>query len=128
MLRLAAVMLTVSALTIQAASGDEVHHNSFAAALVGTWAQRAELCASDDKSNVTIAETSFTDAGGKCTVETIVEKAAETGTIYSARGRCADAAGKFHVANLIVRTEANDKLSLGATFDGLKSYQRCPAR
>lgn len=127
MLRLAGVMLAVSALTIQAASGDEVRHNSFAAALVGTWAQRAELCATNDTSNVIIAETSFADADGKCTVETIVERAAESGTIYSARGRCADPSGKFHVANLIVRTEANDKLSLGATFAGLKSYRRCPA-
>jgi hypothetical protein len=128
MLRRFTIILAVSILPIQMASGDEVHHNSFATALVGSWAQRAELCTADDKTNVTIAETSFTDADGKCTVETIVEKGATSGTIYSARGRCTDAEGKFHAANLIVRTEANDKLSIGTTFDGLKPYQRCPAR
>lgn len=127
MLRRFTIILALSILPIQAVTADEVHHNSFVAALVGSWAQRAELCAADDKTNVTIAETSFTDADGKCTVETIVEKGAASGTIYSARGRCADADGRFHAANLIVRTEAGDKLSIGASFDGLKPYQRCPA-
>jgi hypothetical protein len=127
MLRLVALTLVASAAILQVARGDEVHHNSFAAALVGSWAQRAELCTTDDKTNVTIAETSFTDLDGKCTVDTIVEKGVPSGTIYSARGRCADAEGKLHVANLIVRAEAGDKLSMGTTFDDLKPYQRCPA-
>jgi hypothetical protein len=127
-MRLVAVILAVSALTIQAASGDEVHHTSFAAALVGSWAQRAEFCATADKSNIAIAATAYVDADGKCSVETIVERAGTSGPIYSARARCADASGKFHAANLIVRTEDGDKLSMGSTFDDLKIYQRCPAK
>jgi hypothetical protein len=127
-MRLLTVILAVSALTIQAARSDEVHHTSFAAALVGSWAQRAEFCASADKSNIAIAATAYVDADGTCSVETIVERAAPAGPIYSARARCADASGKFHVANLIVRTEDGDKLSMGSTFHDLKIYQRCPAK
>jgi hypothetical protein len=127
-MRLVAVILAVSALTIQAARGDEVHHTSFAATLVGTWAQRAELCATADKSNIAIAATAYVDADGTCSVETIVERAGAPGPIYSARARCTDASGKFHVVNLIVRTEDGDKVSMGSTFNDLKIYQRCPAK
>jgi hypothetical protein len=128
MLRLVMVTLAVSALTIQAASGDEVHRIAFADAVVGSWAQRAELCGTKDQSNVTIATKTFTDADGTCSVETIVERAGEPGPIYSARGRCADGAGKFHAAYLIVRTEGGDKFSMGTTLSALKLYQRCPAK
>jgi hypothetical protein len=127
MLRLAAVILAASVPMIQAASGDEVHHNAFADAVVGSWAQRAELCGTNDKTNVTIAAKTFTDADGDCTVETIVERAGEPGPIYSARGRCADTSGKFHAANLLVRTETDGKFSIGTTFGDLKPYRRCPA-
>jgi hypothetical protein len=128
MLRLAIVILAASVPMIQAAVGDEVHHNAFVDAVVGSWAQRAELCGTNDKSNVSIAAKTFTDADGDCSVETIVERAGEPGPIYSARGRCADASGKFHAANLIVRTEANGGHSIGTTFGDLKPYQHCPAK
>jgi hypothetical protein len=128
MLRLAIFILAASTSMIQAANADEVHHNAFADAVVGSWAQRAELCGTTDKSNVTIATKTFTDADGNCSVETIVERAGEPGPIYSARGRCADGTGKFRAANLIVRTEGGDKFSMGTTLSDLKPYQRCPAK
>jgi hypothetical protein len=89
---------------------------------------RGELQAIADKSNFAIAASAYVDADGTCGVETIVERAGTSGPIYSARARCADASGKFHAANLIVRTEDGDKLSMGSTFDDLKIYQRCPAK
>lgn len=113
---------------IQAARADEVHHNAFADAVVGSWAQRVELCGTADKSNITIAATEYKTADNTCSVETIVVRAGEPGPIYSARVRCADAAGKFHAADLIIRTEANGAFSIGSTFSDLKPYQRCPAK
>jgi hypothetical protein len=115
-------------MAIAAASGDEVHHSTFAASVVGTWALKAENCATADKSNVSIAPQKFTDADGTCTVDTVVERAGATGPYYSARGRCADPSqpGKFHAANLIARPLGNDKASIGTTFDDEKTYQRCP--
>ena len=103
------------------------HHNAFAAAVVGSWAQRAELCGTADKSNITIAATEYKTADNTCSVETIVVRAGEPGPIYSARGRCADGSGKFRAVNLIVRTETNGAFSIGTTFGDLKRYQRCPA-
>jgi hypothetical protein len=128
MLRLIAFAATMSVVTLAAANADEVHHTSFADAVVGAWAQRAELCGTADQSNITIAATQYTAADGKCSVETIVERAGEPGPIYSARARCADTSGKFHAANLIVRTEGSDRFSMGTTFGDLKPYQRCPSK
>ena len=128
MLRLVILTATASALAIAAASGDEVHHSTFAAPVVGTWALKAENCATADKSNVVVAPDKFTDADGTCTVDTVVERAGGAGPYYTARGRCADASqpGKIHAANLIVKPLSNDKASIGTTFDDEKTYQRCP--
>jgi hypothetical protein len=126
MLRLAIIILTASTSMIQAASADEVHHTSFADAVVGTWAQRPELCGTTDKSNITIAAKEYSTADDKCSVETVVERAGEPGPIYSALARCTDAAGKARAAYLIVRTEAKGGFSIGSTLNDLKPYQRCP--
>ena len=128
MLRLAMFIVTALVLTLAAAYADEVHRTSFADAVVGNWAQRAELCGTADKSNITVAAKEYSSADGKCTVETVVERAGEPGTIYSARARCADEAGQFHAANLIARTESGGGFSFGTTFSDLKPYQRCPSK
>lgn len=128
MLRLVVLTATASALAIAAASGDEVHHSTFTASVVGTWALKAENCATTDKSNVVIAQDKFTNADGTCAVDTVVERAGGAGPYYSARGRCPDASqpGKFRAANLVVRPLDNGKASIGATFADEKIYQRCP--
>jgi len=129
MLRLVVLTAMASALAIAAARGDEVHHSTFAASVVGSWALKAENCAAADKSNIAIAPEKFTAADGTCTVDTVVERAGGGGPYYSARGRCADPSqpGKFRAANLIVRPLGNDKASIGTTFADEKTYQRCPA-
>jgi len=129
MLRLVVLTATASGLAIAAARGDEVHHSTFAATVVGTWALKAEYCATADKSNVAIAPDKFTAAGGTCTVDTVVERAGAAGPYYAAHGRCPDPSqpGKFRMANLIARPLGNDKASIGTTFDDEKTYQRCPA-
>ena len=129
MLRLVVLTATASLTAIAAASGDEVHHSTFAASVVGTWVLKAENCAAADKSNVAIAPDKFTYADGTCTVDTVVERAGASGPYYTARGRCADPSqpGKFGTANVIVRPLGDDKASIGPTFDDEKTYQRCPA-
>jgi hypothetical protein len=128
MLRLASFAAAAALIAIAAASADEVHHSSFAASVVGTWALKAENCATADKSNVAIEANTFTNADSACTVDTVIERAGGTGAYYTARGRCADPAqaGKFQVANLIVRPLGNDRASIGTTFEAEKTYQRCP--
>jgi len=128
LLRLLVLAATALLSVISAAPADEVHHSTFAATVVGTWALKAENCATADKSNVVVAPDKFTDADGTCTVDTVVERAGQSGPYYAARGRCADAVqpGKFHATNLIVRSLGGDKASIGTTFDDEKTYQRCP--
>ena len=129
MLRLVVLTVTGSLMAIAAACGDEVHHSTFAASIVGTWALKAEYCAAADKSNVIIAPDKFTYADGTCTVDTVIERAGASGPYYTARGRCADPSqsDKFRAANVIVRPLGDDKASIGPTFDDEKTYQRCQA-
>jgi hypothetical protein len=128
MMRLLALIAAVAAGTIGTASGDEVHHGTFAAAVIGTWARSAEACQTADKSNVVISETKYTDADGSCSVDTVIERA--PGPYYAARALCDDPAqkGKTVVVNIILRPEADNKMSIGKSFTDLTVYQRCPAR
>ena len=130
MLRLLGFTAAAALMATASASGDEVHHSTFAAAVVGTWALKAENCAAADRSNVAIAPDKFTYAEGSCTVDTVIERAGASGPYYTARGRCADPSqpDKFRPANVIVRPLAADKAMIGTTFADEKTYQRCPAR
>jgi hypothetical protein len=128
MMRLVAVISTAALLTAPVARADEVHHGTFAAAVIGTWARSAEACQTADKSNVVISETKYTDADGTCGVDTVIERA--PGPYYAARALCDDPAqkGKTVVVNIILRPEVDNKMSIGKSFTDLTVYQRCPAR
>jgi hypothetical protein len=123
------LMLSVWALTLQAAFGDEVRHTKFSAALMGTWALSQELCGGNDKSIITISEEQFSGSDGDCNVQWIVERAAVRGTTLGVHARCFNASlpEKSRVVDLIVWPQGGDKISVGKTFDDLKIYERCPA-
>jgi hypothetical protein len=129
MTRLLAVVTAVTAMTIGAACGDEVHHGTFAAAVIGTWGRSADLCQSQDKSNVVISDTKYTDADGTCRVDTVIERAGAQGPYYAARALCDDPAqpGKDRAMNVILRPEPDNKMSIGKSFTDLAAYQRCQA-
>jgi hypothetical protein len=108
---------------------DEIRHTSFATPLIGTWAQSAEFCAKNDKSNFAISAANYIGPDGACAVEVIVETAGSHGTNYSVRGRCsASPQDRPHVVNVIMRPEGADQMSIGRSFADLKPYQRCPAK
>ena len=126
MMRLPALVAAVAMMAIGTASGDEVHHGTFAAAVIGTWARSADACQTSDKSNVVISETKYTDADGTCGVDTVIERA--PGPYYAARALCDDPAekGKVRAVDIILKPEADNKMSIGKSFDNLAVYQRCP--
>lgn len=130
MIRIVGVISAISALTSQAAFGDEIRRTAFASALLGTWAQSTELCEAKDTSNIVISETKYSDSDKNCSVQVIVETVGTLGPNYSVRALCADqsAPSKTSIANLIIRPQNNDRISVGKAFDALKSYQRCPVR
>ena len=128
MLRTASLIL-VSAFAALSAAADEVHRNTFAGTLIGTWAQNADLCAKNDKSNFSIAASTYTGPDGSCAVETIVEMATPKGTNYSVRGRCtATPQDQPRFVSTLMRPDGADAMSIGTSFEDLKPYQRCPAK
>jgi hypothetical protein len=128
MIRIAGVVAVISAAAMQVADADEIRHTAFPAALVGSWAQSADLCAKDDKSNFTIAPSSYAGPDGSCAVEIIVETAAPGGANYSVRASCKAAPqDQPHVVSVIMRLKAEGMMA-GSSFEDLKPYQRCPAK
>ena len=129
MIRIAGVVAAISAGAIQAADADEIRHTTFAGSLIGSWAQSADLCAKDDKSNFAITPSSYTGPDGNCAVEIIVETPGADGPNYSVRGSCkATPQDQPHVVNVIMRMKGADRLAAGSSFEDLKPYQRCPAK
>jgi hypothetical protein len=129
MMRIAALIPAISVVAVQAVMADEVHRNMFMGTLIGTWAQSADLCAKDDKSNFSIAASNYTGPDGSCAVETIVETATPKGTNYSVRGRCAATPqDQPRFVSTLMRPDGLDTMSIGASFEDLKSYQRCPVK
>jgi hypothetical protein len=129
-MRIACVILAISALTSQAAFGDEIRRTAFASALLGTWARTIELCDMKDESNIVISEKRYIGSDKNCSVQVIVETAGALGPNYSVRALCADQSdpSKTNIANLIIRPQNNDRISVGKAFDELKSYHRCPVK
>jgi hypothetical protein len=129
MMRIAALIPLISAVVLQTAMADEVHRNMFMGTLIGTWAQSADLCAKDDKSNFSIAASTYSGPDGSCAVETIVETATPKGTNFSVRGRCAATPqDEPRFVSTLMRSEGADAMSIGTSFEDLKPYQRCPAK
>jgi hypothetical protein len=129
MIRIAGVVAAIFAAAIPAADADEIRHTAFPAALVGSWAQSADLCAKDDKSNFTITPSSYAGPDGSCAVEIIVETAAPDGANYSVRGSCKAAPqDQPRVVNVIMQLKRADGMMAGTSFEALKPYQRCPAK
>jgi hypothetical protein len=124
------ISLAGSALLSRAAVGDEVRHTTFESALIGTWAQTAEQCTANDKSNIHIDSAKYGDGAGSCAVGWIVETAAPHGnTNYAVHATCTSASipPKTQVVNILIRPQDKDHALMGRSFDGLKTYQRCPA-
>jgi hypothetical protein len=129
MLRFAGLVSVVSVLAADPAAADEIRRATFAGPLLGTWAQSADLCVKDDKSNFAISASSYNGPDGSCNVEAVIETPSPKGTNYSVRGRCtATPQDQPHVKNVIMRQDTADQLSIGTSFEDLKPYQRCPAK
>jgi hypothetical protein len=134
MIRIAGVVAAISAGAMsagamQAADADEIRHTTFPGSLIGSWAQSADLCTKDNKSNFAITASSYTGPDGSCAVEIIVETAAPDGANYSVRGTCkATPQDQPRVVNVIMRLKGADGVAVGTSFEDLKPYQRCPAK
>jgi hypothetical protein len=118
----------ISVALIAAAHADIVRHIAFPAALLGTWAENTEQCATKDKSNVVIESANYGDGSGSCAVRWVVETAGSRGTNYAVHALCTSASqpDKTQTVNIIIRPQSDGRAVMGRSFDQLKIYQRCP--
>jgi len=123
------VVVAASGLLLQDAVGHEVRHSTFPTALIGSWAETTEHCATKDKSNILIESTKYGDTSGACAVLWIVETPGSQGASYSVHARCTNAKdqAKTQTVNIIIRPQGDDRASIGRSFQDLKTYQRCPS-
>jgi hypothetical protein len=121
-----AIMMSVALMAT--ARADIVRHTTFPAALLGTWAEDAQQCATKDKSNVLIESANYGDGSGNCVVRWIVETAGSRGTNYAVHALCTSASqpDKTQTVNIVIRPQSDGRAVMGRSFDNLKTYTRCP--
>jgi len=129
MTRIISSLILVWALLLRSAVAHEVRPITFPNALLGTWAENAELCAAQDKSNILIEPARYGDANGSCTVQWIVETPGSL-TNYAVHAQCTSTSqpATTEIVNIIVRPQGNDQAQMGRSFQDLKTYQRCSAQ
>jgi hypothetical protein len=123
------LVVAASGLLAQSVLGHEVRHTTFPTALIGSWAETTEHCATKDKSNISIESAKYGDASGTCAVLWIVETPGSQGANYSVHARCTSAEdqAKTETVNIIMQSQGDDRASIGRSFEDLKTYQRCPS-
>jgi hypothetical protein len=104
----------------------DVRHSAMPVSLHGTWASSAQHC-SNIEAAIVLAKNSYRGPKGRCSVPWVIESAGAHGTIYSAHLRCPVDNGDELSATLLLMPKGADQLSVGDDFDGLKTYERCPA-
>jgi hypothetical protein len=126
--RIAVLFLAAPALLSQAAA-DEIRRTTIPNAMLGTWAETTEQCATKDKSSVSIESTNYGDGSGTCAVRWVIETPGAHGANYAVHALCTSAKdqSKTQIVNIIIRPQGNDRASMGRSFADLKTYQRCPA-
>ena len=126
----ATLVISVVLMTSLMAAGhaDIVRLVTFPAALLGTWAENADQCATKDKSNVLIQSANYGDGSGSCAVRWIVETAGSRGTNYAVHALCTSASqpDKTQVVNIVIRPQNDGRAVMGRGYDNLKTYLRCP--
>jgi hypothetical protein len=115
-------------LASRAATADEIRRANLPAALIGTWAEKSEQCASKDKSNVIIEPVKYGDGSGSCAVRWVVQTPSAQGTNFAVHALCTSAADqtKTQIVDIIIRPQGSDRAVMGRSFKDLKTYQRCP--
>jgi hypothetical protein len=126
-MRKAALLVFIAASAPQVASAHVVRHNSIPETYRGTWAADPAGC-NDAKAIIVLSAKAYAGPAGTCVVDYVSETAEPRGSTFSARMQCSNPPGqaqKKTMANLIMRPDGADRISLGPGFDSLKTYQRC---
>ncbi|AWN43591.1 hypothetical protein [Methylobacterium durans] len=111
-----------------AATADIKRHKAVPEAFWGEWIAGGQSCTKNDQPPLSITASAYSRADSRCTIDWVDETAGRAGAIYSAHLRCSSGEQpQPSVANLILVSREDGMISLGADFESLQSYQRCPA-
>jgi len=113
-----------------AASADVKRESAFPEAFWGSWAPIDEDCDKAAKSVITLSGKRYVDQDATCNVVWVSETAGARGTNYSAHMQCPSTTDptQITVTDIVLIHNTADQLSIGADFDSLKTYQRCPEK
>jgi len=120
----------LAALLPQATAAHVVRHNAMPAVYWGTWAPAAEACRDGDKTAFVLAAKRYVGPAGSCAIASVSETPTPNGAMYSARMECPGKgaqAKKITVVNLIIRSDKDDQISVGPSFENLTAHRRCSA-
>jgi len=126
-MRKATLLVFIAAFAPQVASAHVVRHSSIPEIYRGTWAPDPAVC-KDERATIVLSAKAYVGPAGSCVVDYVSETAEPRGSTFSARMQCSNPQGqarKKTTANLIMRPDGADRISLGPGFDSLKAYQRC---
>jgi len=124
-------LLAAAAMVLShAASADVKRHSALPEALWGSWAPLTEDCDKAAKSLITLSGKRYVDSNATCNVGWVSETAGARGTNYSAHLQCPSTTDptQITVPDVVLIPTGVDQLSIGADFDSLKTYQRCPEK
>ena len=106
---------------------DTVRHASLPERLCGKWAPSADLC-QDDKAFIVLSEKAYVSSEASCAIRWVTETAGARGPIYSAHMQCSKPTSNERKTetNLMMMSNHDGQLSVGADFKSLRIYERCP--
>ncbi|MEZ5889936.1 MAG: hypothetical protein R3D52_06575 [Xanthobacteraceae bacterium] len=124
------VLAAAAMVLSHAASADVKRESTFPQAFWGSWAPLTEDCDTAGKSLITLSGKRYVNQDATCNVVWVSETAGARGTNYAAHMQCPSTTDptQMTVSDIVLIHNTRDQLSLGADFDSLKTYQRCPEK
>jgi len=118
----------IVALPLQVAVAREIRRDAMPEAFWGMWAPGSHTCKDGDASSIALSGKAYTGPLGNCAIAYVTEIPGRGSAIYSARMSCAGSgpqAQKTAIANLIIRPDNAEQISVGSSFDSLATHHRC---
>ena len=127
-MRTLALLVLIAVLAPQTTATARKVLDSIPDAYWGTWAAGVESCKNGDTEAIVLSAKAYAGPLGKCVIiGSVSEIPSSRGSTYSARLQCADQkqAQKKTPANLVIRGDDANQISVGPGLESLKVYQRC---
>jgi len=119
-------LAVTAVLASQVADAREIRRDAVPESFRGTWAPGTGACEDADKPPIVLTAKSYAGPAGSCVIDFVIEVPGRDGAIYSARMSCPGSQPQAKtIANLIIRPDAAEQISLGATFESLVTHRRC---